>query len=316
MTGRPRSRRRAVTTLLVSPLVCGLLLAMTVTAAWLAIGSPQPASGAVWFEVTRLGRATYTAAPDQPFFALILGTGARSDDPAQSTDDPGLADAVHVIGINPAMHAGTILDIPRDTEGPGGGKINSYIVNQPDNGLRAEADAVSQITGAPISYVIRVNFPNFVAMVDEIGGIDVNVPAPMHDEFSGTDFDPGPTHLNGGQALSFARDRHSFNNGDLSRTSDQGLLILSALQTLQARNPSAGDTVRLVATLGQHTKLDGVSISDLFHLGQYALGLDAANIKNVVLPVGSSGNGTNLVKSGDAASLLADFTDDAVLQTH
>ncbi len=220
-----------------------------------------------------------------------------------------------MIGVNPALHAGTILDIPRDTEGPGGQKLNSYIVN-PDTGLRDMADAVSSVTGAPISYVVRVNFPNFTELVDEIGGIDVNIPAPMHDEFSGTDFDPGPRHLNGGEALAFSRDRHSFNNGDLSRTSNQGLLILSALQTIQAKRPSAGETVRLVATLGRHTKLDGVSVSDLFHLGQYALTLDAANIKNVVLPVGNSGSGSNLAKTADAGPLLADFVDDGVLQTH
>jgi LCP family protein required for cell wall assembly len=315
-SARRRSRRRAVVTLVLSPLLCGLFVAGLASAAWLALGSPTPAAGAVWFEVTRLGSAHYVPPPGQPLFALIVGTGARSDDPAESHDDPGLADAVHVIGLNPTMNAATILDIPRDTEGPGGQKINSYIVNNPANGLRAMADAVSQLTGAPITYVIRVNFPNFVEMIDEIGGIDINIPTPMNDSFSGSDFPAGPAHLTGDQALAFSRDRHSFNNGDLTRTSNQGLLIISALQTLQQRNLSAGDTVRVVATLGRHTKLDGVGIGDLFHLGQYALTLDAANIKNVVLPVANSGNGSNLAKTGDAASLLADFTDDGVLQSH
>ena len=53
------------------------------------------------------------------------------------------------------------------------------------------ADAVSQVTGAPITYVIRVNFPNFVQMVDEMGGIDIDIPAPMSDSFSGAQFDAG-----------------------------------------------------------------------------------------------------------------------------
>ena len=313
---RSRTKRRAVVTLVVSPLLCGLVVATSVTAAWLALGTPRPAAAAVWFQVTKLGNARYTGAPDQPFFALILGTGARSDDPSQATDDPGLADAVHVIGVNPALNAATIIDIPRDTEGPGGQKINSYIVNRPDNDLRGMADAVSEVTGAPITYVIRVNFPNFVQMVDEIGGIDIDIPAPMSDSFSGAEFGVGPNHLTGDQALAFSRDRHSFNNGDLTRTSNQGLLIISALQTLERRNLSAGDTVRLVATLGRHTKLDAVSIGELFQLGQYALTLDPANIKNVVLPVGSGGGSTNLVKTEAAAPLLSDFVDDGVLQSH
>jgi LCP family protein required for cell wall assembly len=305
-----------VATLVVSPLVCGLVVATLAAGAWVAVGSPRPAAAAVWFQVTKLGGARYTGAPDQPFFALILGTGARSDDPSQSGDDPGLADAVHVIGVNPALNAATIIDIPRDTEGPGGQKINSYIVNRPDNDLRGMADAVSSVTGAPITYVIRVNFPNFVQMVDEIGGIDIDIPTAMSDSFSGAEFAAGPNHLTGDQALAFSRDRHSFGSGDLARTGNQGLLIIAALQTLQKRNLSAGDTVRLVATLGRHVKLDAVSVGELFQLGQYSLTLDPANIKNVVLPVGSSGSGTNLVKTEAAASLLADFVDDGALQTH
>jgi polyisoprenyl-teichoic acid--peptidoglycan teichoic acid transferase len=309
-------KRRALTLLLVTPVVCGLLLAGGITAAWMVLGEPLPAQGAVWFQVTKVGAAKVTGGPPQPFFALVLGTGARSDDPAQSPDDPGLADAIHVIGVNPALKSATLLDIPRDTEGPGGGKLNSYIVNNPGgNELRAEADAVSSVTGVPITWVIRANFPNFQQMVDEIGGIDVNIPTAMDDDFSGAHFAPGVTHLNGEQALQFSRDRHSFSNGDLSRTSNQGLLIVSALQTLQTKHPSAGDTVRLVAALGRHTKLDGVGISDLFHMGQLALTFDPANIKNVVLPVGDGG-GSNLVKTADADSLLADFADDGVLQSH
>jgi LCP family protein required for cell wall assembly len=292
-----------------------LLLAGMIATTWVLIGSPRPAAGAVWFQITKVGNAHDTGAPDQPFFALLIGTGARSDDPSQSPDDPGLADALHVVGVNPAMGAATLIDIPRDTEGPGGSKLNSYIVNSPDNGLRAEADAVSSVVGVPLTYVIRVNFPHFQQMVDEIGGIDINIPTAMDDDFSGAHFVAGPTHLNGEQALEFSRDRHSFDNGDLTRSSNQGLLILSALQTLQKRNPSAGDTVHLVATLGRHVKLDGIGIPDLFHMGQLALSFDAANIKNVVLPVGA-GPGSNLVKSGDAAGVLADFADDGVLESH
>ncbi len=309
-------RRRALTFLVVGPLLCGLLLAGGITAAWVVFGEPVPAQGAVWFQVTKLGTARNDGGPQQPFFALVLGTGARSDNPDESPDDPGLADAVHVIGVNPALKSATIIDIPRDTEGPGGSKINSYIVNNPGgNDLRTEADAVSTIVGVPITWVIRANFPHFQQMVDEIGGIDVNIPAPMDDDFSGAHFAAGPAHLNGEQALQFSRDRHSFSNGDLSRTSNQGLLIVSALQTIQAKHPSAGDTVRLIATLGRHTKLDGVGISDLFHMGSLSLTFDPANVKNVVLPVGA-GSGSNLVKTGDADGLLADFADDGVLQSH
>ena len=64
--------------------------------------------------------------------------------------------------------------------------------------------------------------------------------------------------------------------------------------------------MRLLATLGRHTKLDGVGISDLFHMGDLALTFDPANVKNVLFPAAARESG----------ALLADFADDAVLQTH
>jgi len=311
------SRRRALTVLVAAPVVCGLVVAGLLTSVWIALGRPTPAAGAVWFQVAKLANANYTGAPDQPFFVLVAGTGARSDDPGQQQDDPGLADALHVIGINPALRSATILDIPRDTEGPTGAKLNSYIVGSNDNfGLRAEADAVSSVTGLPITYVVRANFPNFVQMIDEIGGIDVNIPYDMADDNSGAFFSAGPAHLTGDQALAFSRDRYSLPRGDLDRSVNQGLVLLSTLQTLQARHPSIGDTVHLIASVGRHVKLDGLGVRDLMALGQFALSIDPNNIKNVLLPVAASGNGSNLAKTADAASLLDDMADDGVLQSH
>jgi polyisoprenyl-teichoic acid--peptidoglycan teichoic acid transferase len=297
--------------------VCGLVAAGLVSTAWVALGGSSPASGAVWFEVAKLAGAQYTGAPDQPYFVLVVGTGARSDDPNEQHEDPGLADALHVIGINPALRAATILDIPRDTEGPTGAKLNSYIINSNENfGLRAQADAVAQVTGLPISYVVRANFPNFVQMIDEIGGIDVEIPYEMADENSGAFFAPGMQHLNGDQALALSRNRYTLPRGDLDRTVNQGLVLLSALKTLQARQPSVGDTVRLVATAGRHVKLDGLGVRDLLAMGQLALSVDTNNVRNVLLPVASSGNGSNLATTPDAESLLADMADDGILQSH
>ena len=63
-------------------------------------------------------------------------------------------------------------------------------------------------------------------------------------------------------------------------------------------------------------KLDGLGVRDLLALGQFALAVDPNNVKNVLLPVASSGNGSNLVKTADAAPLLADMADDGVLQSN
>jgi hypothetical protein len=137
----------------------------------------------------------------------------------------------------------------------------------------------------------------------------------MHDNDSESNFSPGPAHLNGSAALAFSRDRKSFANGDLTRTENQGRLLLATLSTLQGKKLGAGDVVRLTALLGKHVRLDGVNVRDLFDLARLAMTLDPAKIRNVVIPVANAG-GTDLAPTAAAQSLFADFRDDAVLQSH
>ena len=129
--GRTPARRRAITLLVVAPLVCGLLVAGIVTTAWLLVGRPVPAQGATWLQVAKVGTAQVTGGPQQPFFALVLGTGARSDDPSQSPDDPGLADAIHVIGVNPALEVGDADRHPARHRGAGRGQAQLVYRQQP-----------------------------------------------------------------------------------------------------------------------------------------------------------------------------------------
>jgi len=301
-------RRPLVRLLLIIPLT-SLLLTGGIVATWFALGQPQ-AQGTIWFQVTGMGAADARydpSLPDRPFFFLALGNDARTD------ADPGLGDAIHVIGVNPALGQAAMLDVPRDTTAPSGGKINSY---HSLHGLPGITDQLERMMGIHIDFAITTNFPGIVGMVDEIGGIDVNVPFEMNDlNDSGALFHPGLQHLTGDQVLRFSRDRHNFANGDITRTNNQGIAILGALATLRAQNPGPAGTMRLVAILARHVRARNMSILDLYRLARLGLSLDPANIKNITIPV-ASGPGTNLLLGAGAASLFADFRDDGVLQTH
>jgi len=293
--------------LLVAIPLCGLLVAGALGAAWLALGKPNPAAGAVWFQVTKVGDAEFSGAPDQPFFFLALGNDGRTD------ADKGLGDAIHVFGVNPATHTATVISVPRDTQAPSGDKINAYHSLQ---GLPGIVDQLNKMMGINIQYAITTNFPGFIAMVDEIGGIDVNLPVAYTDtQYSGAEFPAGPQHVNGDQALAISRNRHQWTTGDIERTQHQATLILEALAMLRAQNPGDAGTLKLVATLARHVTTENVSTTELFRLGRLALTIDPATVKNIVVPVGS-GAGSNLQLTGDAPSLFADFADDGILQTH
>jgi LCP family protein required for cell wall assembly len=300
-------RNPFVRLVLAIPLV-GILVAATLTAAWFALGSPQIARGATWFTVHRVETsASFTESPDKPFFFLVLGNDGRSD------ADPGLGDAIHVIGVNPLTGDASMIDVPRDTEAPSGGKINAYHAS---GGLPAQVDQLNRMMGININYAITTNFPHFVDMVNEIGGVDIDVTEEMIDHDSGAEFEPGHYKMDGDSLLAYSRDRKSYPTaGDRQRTVNQGKAIIAALATLKAQNPGAGGTARLVALLARHVRMDNVDLSQLYTLGRLALSLDPARVKNVMLPTGP-GVGTNLSVAPEAQDLFNDFRDDAILQNH
>jgi polyisoprenyl-teichoic acid--peptidoglycan teichoic acid transferase len=302
-------RRRTVLLTLVGPPLCGVLLACMVMAAWVGLGLPL-AKGETWFTVQKVppvaGASFTSGQPNGVQFFLVVGNDSR--DP----NGVGLGDAIHVIGVNPQAKAASIIDIPRDTAVGGGGKVNSVLAQ---GGLGQFTQTISNFVGVPIKFSMTTNFAGFTDMMDEFGGIDVNVQQPMHDENSGADFDPGPQKLNGPGALAFSRDRHSFAAGDITRTQNQGYLIITALQNLQQRAVGAGGVLNLLGNVGRHVQMENVSFQDLYRLGRLVLTIDPANIKNVVIPTGG-GSGTNLTPGAGIDSLFADFRDDGVLQSH
>ena len=301
-------RRRTVLLTLVGPPLCGVLLACMVMAAWVGLGLPL-ATGETWFTVQKVppvaGASFTSGQPDQLQFFLVVGNDSR--DP----NGVGLGDAIHVIAVNPQAKAASIIDIPRDTD-VGGGKVNSVLAQ---GGLGQFTQTISRFVGVPIKFAMTTNFAGFTDMVDEFGGIDVNIQQPMHDEDSGADFDPGPQKLNGPGALAFSRDRHTFTAGDVTRTENQGYLIITALQNVQQRAVGAGGVLNLLGNVGRHVQMENVSFQDLYRLGRLVLTIDPANIKNAVIPTGG-GSGTNLTPGAGIDSLFADFRDDGVLQSH
>lgn len=277
-----------------------------------AAGGTSWARGSAAVEIHKVDEAHFLPVPAKPVFLLVVGSDAR---PGQQT---GRGDALHVIGVNPAAGAGTILNIPRDSyvpiPGRGQSKINdAYVMGGP----ALQARTVEQLTGVDISFVLTTRFEGLSAMVDELGGVDVDVPLAMNDRFSGAVFSKGRVRMDGRAALAFSRNRH-LPGGDFRRSEDQGILILSALGKLRAEGTAASQTLRYLAVLGRHTRLDDVGPAELYRLGRLGLSVDPAKMRNVTLP-GSSGSagGASVVFVGpSAASLFADMRDDAVLQSH
>lgn len=281
----------------------------------IAVGcvSPSDASrGEAAVEVIKVDEGRFRPVPGKPVFVLVMGQDARPGE-AQSRGD-----ALHVIGINPEAGRATILNIPRDTwtniPGRGIDKINAANYY---GGAALQARAVSALVGVNIPIVLSTGFQGFADMVDELGGINVDVPVPMNDPKSGAVFPAGTVRMDGGAALAFARNR-SLSGGDFTRTQDQGILILAGLSKLRDSAPTGANTLKWMAVLARHTRFDGIGLGDLYRLGRVALSIDPENVRNVTMPgaAGSAANQSVVFAGAGAPGLFADFRDDAILQNY
>jgi polyisoprenyl-teichoic acid--peptidoglycan teichoic acid transferase len=280
-------------------------------------GGPPPARAQTpAVEIGRVQKASYVAPArgKDPLVVLALGSDAR----------PGvclpvercLADSIHLVTVNRDEGAATILGFPRDSyvniPGVGQGRINEALhAGGPELVVRT----VEEITGIPIDYYLLTSFEGLPRMVKEIGGLEVNVPYPMNDPSSGAVFDEGPQVLEGREVLAFSRNRKDTPNGDFSRSENQGLVLLGALEQLHEefrRNPAVLFTW-IVA--GAQNMQSDLSFGELFDLGLTALAVDPARVENLVVPggIGMAGTASIVVLSESAEDLYRDLEDDGLI---
>lgn len=150
----------------------------------------------------------------------------------------GRADTIMVATFNPDTKSMKLLSIPRDTKVyiPSKGrkdKINASF----NKGKDSTIETVENFLEIPIDYYATINFEGFKSVIDEIGGVDVDVP---FDFWEYTDtfprekiyFEKGPAHLNGEEALAYARMRKRDPNGDFGRNDRQKEIVKAAFDAM------------------------------------------------------------------------------------
>jgi LCP family protein required for cell wall assembly len=126
----------------------------------------------------------------------------------------------------------TLVSLPRDSyvpiPGHGYNKLNAaYALGGP----KLLVQTVQNITGLPISHYMGIGFGGLVGVVNDVGGVQVCLKAPMKDPKAGLNLKAGCQTLNGDQALGFVRTRN-FAIGDLQREQDQRILIKAILSKM------------------------------------------------------------------------------------
>jgi LCP family protein required for cell wall assembly len=160
-----------------------------------------------------------------------------------------LTDTMMVASLDPVGKTASLLSVPRDlidTPLPGGDvygpKLNSLMSYAdahkdvfPQGGVRALEDAIGTLLGVPIHYYALIDFTGLILMVDAVHGVDIDVTRafndPSYDGYErgkrGFSITVGRHHLDGVDALAYARSRKAIGESDFTRAARQQQILVA-----------------------------------------------------------------------------------------
>ena len=179
-----------------------------------------------------------------------------------------------------------LVSIPRDTLVESG-KLNAVY----QQGVEALRDTISDLLGIPIDFYVAVDMEGFKVLVDELDGIDFNVPVHMAYDDPAQDlhihYEPGMQHLDGQDVLNVARCRKNsdgegtypnnlysaYPDNDIGRTRTQQQLI-AAIVKKALSNPQKLNSYIEIFLEYVNTNLE---FGEMLWFAQPALGFDFEN---------------------------------------
>ncbi len=226
-TSREARRRR------LGLMICGALSAVVLIVA----GGAWGLTGYINDTIKRVDAGTSDSGTTGPLNILVAGVDQRTGLTHHQevvlhvgSDVSTNSDTLMLMHVSADRSRVTVVSIPRDSwvdiPGHGMSKINAAYG---DGGPKLMVQTVEQATGLTVNDYVEVNFLGFVKVIDALGGVNICLPEPVDDPYSGLQLSAGVHHVDGITALAYARDRHSFASSDLARIQDQQKLMSSAL---------------------------------------------------------------------------------------
>ena len=162
----------------------------------------------------------------------ILISGIDHD---KKIDDEGRSDVNMIVTVNPRKKTVLLTSIPRDyrVRLKKFGNAEDKLTHTGLYGIDCTVDAVEDLLDIDVNYYVKVNYATVREMVDAIGGIDVysdkNLSLLDENEETYT-YNKGNNHLMGKQALRFARERDSYESGDIHRNMNQQAVMKAIIE--------------------------------------------------------------------------------------
>lgn len=186
-----------------------------------------------------------TGADQESFIIYLSGSDTR-----RQTLSGGNSDVNILAVVNTKTKQVLLVNTPRDY----------YVVSpaSPDGamdklthcgvyGPECSAEALANLYGVEIPYYAEINFTGFKTLINAIGGVDVDNDVAF--SVNGTYFDKGTIHLNGDEALTFARARKQLAGGDNARGKNQMKIITGVIQKMSSGSTLLSNYSEILSSL-------------------------------------------------------------------
>ena len=214
--------------------------------------------------------------------------------------------------VNPVTKQILLTSTPRDYYIPlaNTNGVKDKLTHAGNAGVDNSVETLEMLYNIDIDFYGRVNFTGFKKIVDALGGVTVHSDYTFKSDW-GPSFVKGDNVVNGSQALAFARERHTFSDGDNQRGKNQQYLIQAIIE--KATSPAI--------LTGYASLLDGLSeyfqtnmeMGDITSLVKMQLD-DMASWNVVMVNAKGSGGGMEYTYSMPNVRLSVMYKDEESIQ--
>lgn len=162
-----------------------------------------------------------------PFVVYLSGSDTRAGTLKKSRSDLNI-----LAVVDPAGERVLLVNTPRDyyIPNPAGSGARDKLTHCSLYGVTNSAKALGQLYDVTVDYTAQINFKGFETLIDALGGITVQSDRAFTTSVGGYPIVAGDNHLNGAQALAFARERARLTDGDNGRGRNQMQVVTAMIR--------------------------------------------------------------------------------------
>lgn len=208
------------------------------------------------------------------------------------------SDVNMIVSVNSKTKQVLLTSIPRDyyVKLHGVNGINDKLTHAGMYGVDMSIGTIEDLLGIEINYYIKVNFTSLIEIVDSLGGVNVYSDYTFN-SIDGKHFTKGNNALNGEQALSFARERKAFSDGDRQRGRNQQAVIAAIISKVCSKQiltkytsllNSLEDKFQTNMKSSKITSLIKMQLKDMSAWNVSTYGLEGVDSRNYTYSAGNS----------------------------